>query len=177
MEKYEGVKFRATRFPGEIPAPCASALLRIDTILMDFLSPSANEGNISVLCKGGFLIKGTGSKLTQLKKGDLSLVLSINEKEFSLVYSGALPSSESFLHHFIYRSVPASIILHFHDDALLSRKLPFPSVPKFPYGSMELAKAVSSKAKSSKIILMEGHGFLVWAEKEEEIIPLLKSIL
>jgi rhamnose utilization protein RhaD (predicted bifunctional aldolase and dehydrogenase) len=73
--------------------------------------------------------------------------------------------------------VPASIILHFHDDALLSRKLPFSTIPKFPYGSMELAKAVSLKAKSSKIILMEGHGFLVWAEKEEEIIPLLKSIL
>lgn len=177
MEKYEGVKFRATRFPGGIPAPCASALLRIDASLKGLLSPTANEGNISVLCKGGFLIKGTGSKLTQLSAKDLSLVLSINEKEFALTYSGALPSSESFLHHFVYRSVPASIILHFHDDSILSRKLPFPSIPKFPYGSMELAKAVSSKAKSGKIILMEGHGFLIWAEKEEEITPLLKSIL
>lgn len=177
MEKYEGIKFRAIKVPGGIPGTCASRLLSIDAALKGLLFPSANEGNVSILCGNGFLIKGTGSRLTLLKKEDLSHVLSIDEGDFSLAYSGAIPSSESFMHHLIYRSVPASAILHFHADARLSRKLPWPSVPRLPYGSRELAMEVSSKAKSSKIILMEGHGFLIWAEKEGELIPLLKSIL
>jgi len=177
MEKYEGVKFRAIRAEGEAPEQCSSRLLSIDTGLKGLLFPSANEGNLSVLCGNGFVIKGTGSRLTLLKRESLSHVISINEKNFSIAYAGALPSSESFMHHLVYRSVPARAILHFHDDALLSKNLRCPSVPKLPYGSLELAKEVSSKAKSGKIIIMEGHGFLLWAEKENELIPLLKSIL
>ncbi|MFA5412084.1 MAG: class II aldolase/adducin family protein [Candidatus Micrarchaeia archaeon] len=177
MEKYEGVKFRAIKVPGGVPGACASRLLAMDATLKGLLSPSANEGNLSVLCGKGFVIKGTGSKLTLLKKEDLAYVASVNESDFSLSYSGALPSSESFMHHFIYRSVPASAILHFHGDSLLSRKPSLPFVPKLPYGSPELANAVSSKAKEGKIILMEGHGFIIWAEKDHELIPLLKSIL
>ena len=177
MEKYEGVKFRAMRADGEVPEQCTSRLLSLDAGLKGLLSPSANEGNLSILCGNGFVIKGTGSRLTLLKKENLSYVAALNEKEFSVTYAGALPSSESFMHHLIYRSVPACAILHFHDDNLLSRNLRYPSVPKLPYGSRELAKEVSSKAKLSKIIVMDGHGFLLWAEKEEELLSLLKSIL
>ncbi|MDD5096780.1 MAG: class II aldolase/adducin family protein [Candidatus ainarchaeum sp.] len=171
------MKFRAIKVPGEIPASCAFRLLSMDAALKGLISTSANEGNLSVRCGGGFVIKGAGSRLTLMKRDDISHVLSANENDFSLSYSGALPSSESFMHHLIYRVVPASAILHFHDAPLLSKKLSFPSVPKLPYGSPELAKAVSSKAKAGKIVLMEGHGFLIWAEKEEEITQLLKSIL
>jgi len=177
MEKYEGVKFRAMHVEGEVPEQCSSSLLSIDASLKGLLSPSANEGNLSILCGKGFVIKGTGSKLTLLKKENLSYVISLNEKDFSVTYAGALPSSESFMHHLVYRSVPACAILHFHDDNLLSRNLRYPSVPKLPYGSPELAKEVSSKAKLSKIIVMEGHGFLLWAEKEDGLLPHLKSIL
>ena len=177
MGEYEGVKFTATMVPGEVPEECAEHLLDIDGELRRHLSPISNEGNLSVLCGHGFVIKGAGSRLTLLKKENLSFVIGLNEKDFSVNAIGAEPSSESFMHHFIYRTVPASTILHFHHRELLQKRLSYPSVPPLEYGSLQLAQAVSMQARRGKIIVMQNHGFLIWAERDSELIPLLTSLL
>ena len=177
MEAYEGVKFNAKIAPGAVPEECAERLLSIDRELRPFLSPIANEGNLSVLCDRGFVIKGAGSRLTLLKKENLSYVAALNEKEFSATAIGAEPSSESFMHHFVYRTVPAKAILHFHHDELLQARHLYPSVPKLEYGSLQLAQAVSMQARKSKVIVMHGHGFLIWAESGDELLSLLAELL
>ncbi|MEW5996853.1 MAG: class II aldolase/adducin family protein [Candidatus Micrarchaeota archaeon] len=176
MEEYEGPKFRAIKVPGEVPLRCAERLLSLDAQPGAFLPPSTN-GNLSILCEKGFLIKGTGATLTLLAIEDLSYVFSLDERSLSVTFAGAAPSSESFMHHLIYRSVPASSILHFHGEELLSRSLPFPSVPPLPYGSLELAKAVSLEAKRSKTIILREHGFVIWAESDGELLSLLRNLL
>jgi hypothetical protein len=94
MEEYEGVKFTARVVPGEIPEECANRLLKRDGELRHYLSPVSNEGNLSVLCGHGFVIKGAGARLTLLKREDLSFVIGLNEKEFLVDAIGTRPSSK-----------------------------------------------------------------------------------
>lgn len=177
MEAYRGEKFSTEIVPGEVPEECAARLLSIDAELRHFLSPASNEGNLSVLCGRGFVIKGAGSRLTLLRREDLSYVVGLSEKDFRVTAVGAAPSSESFMHHFVYRTVPAKAILHFHHGGLLGKRLPHPSVPPLEYGSLRLAQAVSMQARRDRVIVLQKHGFLIWAESREELVSLLEKLL
>ena len=177
-EEYTGIKFTC-KSSGKITASPSqiNQYLKIDSSLKQFLSPKQNEGNMSMRTQNGFLIKGAGEKITELKKESLSHIIDIDEKSFTLTAEGKIPSSESFLHHITYKSQPnINLILHLHNDSLLNSipKEKFPRIPPLPYGSMELAKA-AAKPKEN-IIVLENHGFILKAGKEEELEGLLKQL-
>ncbi|MBN2122009.1 class II aldolase/adducin family protein [Candidatus Micrarchaeota archaeon] len=176
-EEYKGAKF-SCKITGGITADDSriEELLQIDSALKEFLHPNKNEGNLSVRTKKGFLIKGAGEKLTKLNKDSLSHVISAEESSFFVIAEGKTPSSESFMHHFIYENQPEiNAILHFHDDSLLEKaKGKFPEVPELPYGSMELAREASGPRES--IITLKNHGFLLKAQSPKELPKMLKEL-
>jgi hypothetical protein len=177
-EEYKGAKF-SSEIIGKMTAEDSriEELLQIDSALKKFLHPNKNEGNLSLRTKKGFMIKGAGEKLTQLKRDSLSHVLSADESSFSVSAEGKTPSSESFMHYLIYKNQPEiNAILHFHDD-LPMKKIPkrkFPEIPELPYGSMELARE-AAKPKES-IIILKNHGFILKAGNPNELLKLLGRV-
>ncbi len=172
MEEYTGVKFGTRIEKGSVGD--VSAYLELDKALGEFLKPEENEGNMSMRTGDGFLIKRAGAKMTSLSKEDVVLVRKIEE---GIVYAvGGTPSSESIMHHEIYRKrKDANIILHFHDDRLLG-KTGWETVGPFPYGSMELANAVGEAAGKTDRVEIEGHGFAVIAKNREELLGTIRSL-
>jgi ribulose-5-phosphate 4-epimerase/fuculose-1-phosphate aldolase len=174
-EEYKGIKFTC-KISGKISAPDSiiKEYLQIDSSLKEFLSPNKNEGNMSMRIKQGFIIKGAGEKMTELNERSLSHIIKVDESSFTLTAEGKTPSSESFLHHLIYKSQPKiNLILHFHDDSLLEalKEREFCRISPLPYGSIELARA-ASKPKED-IILLKNHGFILKAKSAEELLKMV----
>lgn len=180
-EKYTGIKFTC-KISGKITVPPShiQEYLKIDSSLRKFLSPNKNEGNMSMRTKQGFIIKGAGEKMTELNERSLSHIIKVDESSFTLTAEGKTPSSESFLHHLIYKSQPKiNLILHFHDDSLQDSiqkcrppgLSPLPQIPPLPYGSMELAME-AAKPKES-IIMLQNHGFIIKAGDGKGLLKLL----
>ena len=176
-EEYSGVKF-ATEVTGPISEAFNSQLeeyLEIDKKLRRYLSPKSNEGNMSMRAGGGFLVKAAGARMTKLTKEDISFVYTVDEEEYAVKSKGKIPSSESFMHHYIYKFYPdISIVLHFHDERLMKKAKHLPTVGPFPYGSHDLARE-AAKAKASVIRIIE-HGFVVKARNPEELFSTLTAL-
>ncbi len=79
------------------------------------------------------------------------------------------PSSESMLHHEIYKMRPdVNAIFHGHSGLLLKRgNLPTTKEEK-AYGSIELVKEVSKILNKGNLLLMKNHGFLSLGKSMEE---------
>lgn len=177
-EEYSGIKFSCElRGPIEGLSPQVDSYLSLDKKLDRYIpAPKGNEGNMSMRAGGGFLIKAAGARMMRLKKEDVSFVYSVDEEKHAVYARGKAPSSETFLHHFIYKAHPGiSIILHFHDDSLLGRADNVPSIGPFPYGSLELARE-AAKADSG-VLRIAGHGFVVSAADEGELFGALSGLM
>ena len=174
MEEYKGVKFRYVSHEGDIPKEHAKRYLEIDKKLSEFLNPGKNEGNMSLRIPEGFLIKRTGARMTALEKGDIVLVTIVDDSKVHAI--GGIPSSETILHNVIYyEKKKTNIILHFHDDALLG-KVDGVIVERLPYGTKELADAVGEAAIKGNVIFMKGHGMVLLAENEDELLEILRKL-
>lgn len=173
MEEYKGVKFQVIDLEGEVPHK--EKLLTLDKLLSKYLQPVENEGNMSVREGKGFLIKKAGCKMTQLKDDEVIFVEKVVENR---VYSsGGTPSSESRMHFSIYTNrKDAKIILHFHDEQLLSKAFKSECGPFF-YGSWELADEIGKLSKKEDIIKIKEHGFVVIARDEEELIKKMEELI
>ena len=140
----------------------------------EIIDPKANEGNLSMRYNGGFLIKRTGVRLAHLHEED---VVFVEKVEDTKVFSTGMPSTESIMHYEIYTTrSDAEIILHFHDEELLKKKFEAEIGP-FPYGTKELAVAVSEAAVNSDILKIKEHGFVIIAKNKEELKEKLLSCL
>ncbi|NYZ77766.1 class II aldolase/adducin family protein, partial [Candidatus Micrarchaeota archaeon] len=160
MEKYAGVKFRTRIEKGSVGG--VSGFLGLDRALAKYLKPEANEGNMSMRAADGFLIKRSGARMTSLTGKDVVLVKNVENNVVHAV--GGTPSSESILHHEVYRKrKDAGVILHFHNDSLLE-ELDWETVGPFPYGSRGLADAVAKAAGKTDRIKIAGHGFVLIAK-------------
>lgn len=175
-EAYEGVKFEC-ELTGPVEGLDAQVeqYLSIDAKLRNYLSPRNNEGNMSMRAAGSFLIKAAGAEMTRLTKEDVSFVYDVDEEEYSLKAKGKTPSSESFLHYYIYKFYPEiTLVLHFHDERLMEKATHLPSVGPFPYGSHDLAReAAKAKAAVTKII---EHGFVAKARNPQELFGTLTAL-
>ena len=176
-EEYTGVKFECdvTGPISEAFNPHIEEYLAMDKKLQGHLSPKSNEGNMSMRVAEGFLIKAAGAPMTKLTKEEVSFVYAIDEEEHCVKAKGKLPSSESFMHHYIYKYYPdIMMVLHFHDDRLMEKAKHLHTIGPFPYGSHDLARD-AAKAKPSVIRIIE-HGFVVKARSPEELFSTLRAL-
>jgi ribulose-5-phosphate 4-epimerase/fuculose-1-phosphate aldolase len=172
MEEYHGVKFKSRKTDVEIPPEKVRKFLELDKLLSEFLSPEQNEGNMSMRLEQGFLIKRAGARMSCLEKNDVSWVLETGDE---IVFSGAEPSSEARMHASIYNNASeAGIVLHFHDDGMLS-KYKGPSIGPYEYGTAELAKAAGEMAGKRNEFMIKEHGFVIIANDVKELIERLHS--
>jgi len=175
MEEYKGVKFKVVQESGEISAEDAFAFVELDNSLGRFLHPEKNEGNLSIRVATGFLIKCTGAMLTACNPRDAVLVTKIIGEEVHAI--GGTPSSESMMHYAIYgKRKDANVILHFHSDKLLGKPIG-PEVGPFPYGTNELARAVSEAAENNNIIRIKEHGLVIVAIDRDDLIRKMKELI
>jgi len=166
LEKYIGVKFHVKTIEKEIEQQAIDGFLGIDRMIGEHIDPKANEGNLSMRYNGGFLIKRTGTRLAHLHEEDVVFVEGIQD---STVFSTGMPSSESIMHYEIYASRnDVEIILHFHDEELLKKEFET-EVGPFPYGTRELADAMSEAVLKSDIVKIKEHGFVILAKNKEEL--------
>jgi hypothetical protein len=175
-EGYGGIKFEC-----ELTGPLGGLdaqveeYLSIDAKLRNYLSPKSNEGNMSMRAAGSFLIKAAGAEMTRLTKEDVSFAYDIDEEEYALKAKGKTPSSESFMHYYIYKFYPEiNIVLHFHDEHLMEKAKHLPSVGPFPYGSHDLARE-AAKAKAAVVKIIE-HGFLAKARNPQDLFSILRAL-
>lgn len=123
-----------------------------------------SAGNISFRVGGGFVITPSGGNFANDAVEDLVLVESFDFKAGKVFAQGLhYPSSESLLHALVYKNRPdVSAVFHGHDNLVLEKagKLGLVRVPKLPYGSKELAEAVSGALSKTDFVAMNGHGFV-----------------
>ena len=175
-EEYTGVKFEC-QLSGPLEGMDAQVeeYISIDAKLKNYLSPKSNEGNMSMRAAGSFLIKAAGAPMTRLTNEDVSFVYDVSEEEYALKAKGKTPSSESFMHYYIYKFYPEiNLVLHFHDEHLMEKAKHLPSVGPFPYGSHDLARE-AAKAKAAVVKIIE-HGFLAKARNSQELFSTLTAL-
>ena len=174
MEEYIGVKFHVRHVEKEIEQQAMDEFLKMDRMIGEHIESKANEGNLSMRYDGGFLVKRTGARLAHLESDD---VVYVEKVENSKVFSTGAPSSESIMHYEIYAARnDIELILHFHDEELLKKHFET-EVGPFPYGTRELAVAVSEAALNHDIIKIREHGFVILAKNKEELMEKLLDCL
>jgi len=171
MEKYVGVKFKVV---AENEKFDPDLLLKLDRLISKYLKVKGTQGNLSIRFGDGFLIKKTATCMTKLRKEDVAFVRRIEDGK---VYaSGGTPSSESIMHWEVYAARPeVKIVLHFHDDNLLSRNIGV-EVGPFSYGTVEQAKAVTEASKTRDLVKILGHGFVLVASDEKDLEKKLRDL-
>jgi L-fuculose-phosphate aldolase len=195
MEKYTGVKFEVRALPGHVEG--AGGLLEADRLVARFVRTEGGDGNLSVRKGSGFLIKRTGAQMTKLREEDVVFVQKVDGGTVHAI--GGTPSSESRMHHAIYRARnDANVILHFHDDKRLAEKsgagMPgvwcsgaflgsssamatrWTEIGPFPYGTAELADAAGTASLGSDLIKIRKHGFVVIAKDLKGLAAALSTL-
>lgn len=173
METYEGIKFAFSRI-GEV-FDIDERLFALGRWVYLFaelgLAPVHAEGaygNHSFrVTEDSFLITRTGMRpRAKMEVEDYCLVENYDEKRGVFDIRGkSEPSSESFLHLFIYRAYPnVKTIMHGHSQLLnqYATTLGIPvTLKKDPYGTMELAQsALDVLDSTTPFIILKDHGFV-----------------
>ncbi len=145
-------------------------LIEVGRLLYTESLVDARAGNLSVRLKDRLLITRRGSHLGRLKEWDfIELPL---EGDHVLEERA---SSELVVHREIYLQTPHSAVVHAHPLAttVLSFERdyiePIDSegkdllgrvqiIPAYPSGSLELARAVASVLRSSRLVVVRSHG-------------------
>ncbi len=172
MEKYNGIKFKIIDTKKEITNQ--EELVELGKRISKIIKINGNEGNLSIRKKDGFLIKKAGKNMGNLKLEDVVLVTGLNEDR--IYCANGEPSSESRMHYLIYeKRKDVKMILHFHLDKLLDKKIGFEIGP-FEYGTAELAESAAKASEKKDLIKIKGHGFILIAENKNELIGRLKDL-
>lgn len=173
MENYEGIKFNHR---------CAKKTFSCDSLLPrlgHWAYLLSQLGLAPVHAKGAygnhsrrtgpqsFVTTRAGMTPSQdICKGDYCHVLDFEEETGTFVTEGtAPPSSESFLHHLIYRTHPGiNAVLHGHCSLInqYAGSLDIPVTEKFyPYGTRELAESARPLLKPvTHFFILKDHGFV-----------------
>ncbi len=173
MEKYEGIKFSCRRISESFSKEYR--LTELDRWVYIFaelgLAPVHSEGaygNHSFrVGTDAFLITRTGMvPQATMNEQDYCLVEGYDEKSATFLIRGKNePSSECFLHLFIYRAHPQiKTIMHGHSSLLNQYAAPL-GIPetseKHPYGTIDLAQSALNVLKRNvPFFILKDHGFV-----------------
>lgn len=124
-------------------------------------------GNLSFRTGCGMVITASGANLAKLTPKDFVEVLDWGTgKERNVVFArgGKEPSSESIIHHEIYRRRgDAKAIMHGHCGKILdnTKKMGLPITKKRqPYGTEKLVWEVTGALGKNNFMVVKGHGFV-----------------
>lgn len=158
----------------------------IGKILLSMGLVDSHSGNMSTFSEGKVYITRTKSMLGRLRKGDI-VEFSLGEDQIKVPESA---SQEALVHAEIYRRIGCGAIIHAHppcavslsliisenrispidyEGRLLLREVPIleadPNIKK-----EDLGKDIANHLKSSRIVLIKGHGSFSAGENLEEAL-------
>ena len=124
-------------------------------------------GNLSFRSKKGFIITASGLKNKEnLTEDCFVYVKDYDEKTNTFYVEGKKkPSSESIMHHLIYKKCEEDInaVFHGHNDVIVKNadelKLHL-TEKEYESGTIELAKEVLKVLGENKVIVLKNHGFV-----------------
>lgn len=148
---------------------------------------SSHSGNMSIRIGNKILITRSGSMLDELTEASI-VEIDFNPSSFDLI-----ASSEAVVHRDIYKNTSALAIIHAHCPfaVVISLLEEGPIEPmdiegqyflheipilKGGTGSQELAEDVSSKLKSHKGVIVQGHGTFALGKNIEEAYVITSAI-
>jgi len=185
LEGYVGVKFTPLRLSDRHPEWCFDLYpdfkSNADRLRENGMTPK-NGGNMSVRCASGFAITASGCNLGIMETEEVIYVQDCSLSEKTVRFEGLRkPSSESFLHHMIYRSRPEALaVVHAHDPATAEVPLSddLEETPREePYGTVELARlAIETFRKDRTIIVLQNHGYVAVGRSLTEAVDTIISI-
>ena len=169
-DKYEGRKFRTAFLSHELPEDTRTAeIMELGAQLYSMgLLPDeqgGHAGNMSFRNSKGFIITAGGAHKGKLTPMNFVQVLSVNTDTKTVEAEGGMePSSETMMHHLIYRDrADANAIVHVHDKLVsgCAEQLGL-TVTKneHPYGTPELAHEVAKSLGHRQYVVIKGHGVL-----------------
>ena len=140
------------------------------------LAPKVNgdhAGNLSFRTPIGFIITAAGADLGNLNESDFIEVMDADSITKRVIARGSKePSSESVLHHAVYKSRPdINAVFHGHDEMILKYylQLDLPATQQEqPSGSTELMKEVRRVIATWNYIVIINHGFLSFGKTIEK---------
>ncbi len=184
-EKYTGVKFAVPE-----GALAKKTVLTVESKgLIRAMKKAAKElaerglsqgtsGNVSTRTSKGFIITTTASKLASLSDEDFVLVEEFDFEGNSLkkAFGFKTPSSETPMHHLIYKARPdVNAIIHVHDPALISEKaiaklrLPV-TEQELSYGTKDIAEGVAALITGKDAVVARNHGIVVVGKSIEDCL-------
>lgn len=185
LDGYVGVKFTPQRLSDRQPAWCLERIPEFkdnaDRLREHGMTPK-NGGNMSVRGAEGFAITASGCNLGIMEPGEVIYVRDCALNEKTVRYEGPLePSSESFLHHLIYRSRPeARAVVHAHDPATADAPLgaDLEETPREePYGTVELARlAIETFQEDRTVIVLRNHGYVAMGRSLTEVVDTILAV-
>lgn len=131
-------------------------------------------GNLSFRSSPGFVITPTTFNFRDLKPEDLLKVIDCNSTTSSVTFLGShLPSSETFLHYFIYGMRPDVFSIFYVYDAEIVQRASQLAVPQtaeeFPYGTLELASSVLKVLEpDTELLLVKNQGVISLGKSIDE---------
>jgi ribulose-5-phosphate 4-epimerase/fuculose-1-phosphate aldolase len=140
-----------------------------------------SAGNLSFRKKEGFIITGSSKDMAKINIEGLAFVKKCDSKKKEAHVQGlTLPSSETFLHWFIYKKrKDVKAIFHGHNKKILEKatKLKIVQTKKErPYGTIQLAKEVLKVLNKNNFIILKNHGFLSMGKSMKEAGKLAISV-
>ncbi len=179
-EKYVGVKFESAKVgefsPTDFEQKNIAKLLSLRDVYTANKFLDRNGGNFSFRADKGFIIKSTGAWIDQLTAENFSRVTDV--KNGKVFYEGNdMPSSECRTHFLTYQKNSAiNFIIHAHAKLVSEREdlreEEF-TVKEQPYGTLELAEAVSELAKTHDFVIAHNHGVFAFGKTFEETYKIL----
>lgn len=177
MEKYQGVKFSFQRAQESFHYDRRLAELNRWAYLFSQLGltpvhAAGAYGNQSYRTgSGSFIITGSGMvPAERLIPENYCHVAALDDSSGTFITEGtATPSSETLLHHALYRAMPGiNAILHGHSALINAHAvdLKIPVTRAFhPYGTPELARsAVDLMDGTIRFFILKDHGFVALGE-------------
>lgn len=123
-------------------------------------------GNLSFRSKKGFIITASGLKSKEnLSNESFVQVKSFDEESNTFFVEGKKrPSSESIMHHLIYKTCEEiDAVFHGHNDLIVAnvKKLGLVVTEKeYESGTAELANEVLKVLGEDKLVVLKNHGFV-----------------
>jgi len=149
------------------------------------------SGNISVKCKGGFLITPSGAKYSSLKNKDIVFV----SLEGEFVEKKEIPSSEWRFHQDIYKNkIEAKAIVHAHSNYATAISTHGKKIPAFhymvamaggndikcakyaTYGTRALSKNILKALRGRNACLISNHGQIAFSENLSKAFELAEEV-
>ncbi|RLD46576.1 MAG: hypothetical protein DRI94_14650 [Bacteroidetes bacterium] len=136
-----------------------------------------SSGNLSFRIKPGtinFIITASHTALREnMPDSDFTKIVSYDENKNLITGKGTKePSSESIMHHIIYKYKPEiNAVFHGHSPEILkfADQLKIPVTKKeFEYGTIKLAKEALKLLTTHNFIILKNHGFISLGKTVQE---------